>query len=88
MFEDLFLAFYSLITILQRFFCECYCIFYGGHVSWTQTLVFMPPFSTVFKLSVTNVQLEMHSISSTLRFLHSNESNSSPTLISMLFVVT
>jgi len=28
----------------------------------------MPPFSTVFELSVTNVQLEMHSISSTLSF--------------------
>ena len=32
MFEDLFLAFYLLITILQRFFGECYCIFYGGRV--------------------------------------------------------
>ena len=30
----------------------------------------------------------MHSISSTLSFRHSNESNSSPTLISMLFVAT
>jgi len=69
MFEDLFLAFYFLITILQRFFCECYCIFYGRRVSWTQTSVFMPPFSTVFELSVTNMQLEMHSISSTFKFV-------------------
>ena len=70
MFEDLFFAFYLLITIPQRFFCECYCIFYGGPVSWEQTSVFMPPFSTVFELLVTNVQLEMHSISSTLSFRH------------------
>jgi len=78
------LAYYDRSTIFLR----SYCIFYGGRVSWAQTSVFMPPFSTVFKLSVTNVPLEMHSISSTLSFRHSNESNSSPTLISMLFVVT
>jgi len=30
-----FVAFYLLIMIVQRcwFFCECNCIFYGGHVS-------------------------------------------------------
>jgi len=33
MFEDLILAFYLLITIVQRFFRECNCIFYGGRVS-------------------------------------------------------
>jgi len=46
MFEDLFLALYLLITILQRFFCECYCIFYGGRVSWTQTCPSFPPYSS------------------------------------------
>jgi len=30
MVEDLILAFYLLITIVQRFFCECNCIFYGA----------------------------------------------------------
>jgi len=35
MLEDLILAFYLLITIIQRrkLFCECNCIFYGGRVS-------------------------------------------------------
>ena len=33
MFEDLLLAFCLFITILQRYFCERYCIFYGGRVS-------------------------------------------------------
>ena len=32
MFEDLILAFYLLITIVQRFFCKCNCIFYGGNI--------------------------------------------------------
>jgi len=36
MFEDLILAFYLLIMIVQRrwFFCECNCIFCGGRVSY------------------------------------------------------
>jgi len=33
MFEDLIVAFYLLITIVLRFFCECNCIFYGGYIS-------------------------------------------------------
>jgi len=37
-FENLILAFYLLITIVQRFFCEWKCIFYDGNIScWAQT---------------------------------------------------